>query len=109
MSSQDFTGQQIEYNYTKKNHSDSEINKKQVDNSNRKLLNRCKICKKKVGLLGFTCKCSNSYDDDKIHAFCALHRHPEDHNCPVDYRELGKLEIKKKNPIVSCSKLTEIN
>lgn len=39
------------------------------------LMNRCEeaSCRKKVGLLGFACKCAKTY--------CATHRHPEDHLC----------------------------
>ena len=35
----------------------------------------CIICHKKMGLLGFECKCHN--------VFCSKHRLPEDHVCPV--------------------------
>lgn len=33
----------------------------------------CSLCKKKVGLFGFLCKCNKTY--------CSLHRLPEQHNC----------------------------
>ena len=107
MSTQEFTGQTNECNYRKKNHSDSDIIIKQ-NTTNRKQLTKCKMCKKKVGLLGFPCKCSNTYDSDKIHVFCSTHRHPEEHNCPIDYKELGKKELGKKNPVVCGNKFNKV-
>tara|TARA_B110000285_G_C14896663_1_gene501203 strand:- start:249 stop:497 length:249 start_codon:yes stop_codon:yes gene_type:complete len=40
--------------------------------------NRCKECKKKLGGLGFTCKCSLM--------FCSSHLTPEYHNCTYDFK-----------------------
>jgi predicted nucleic acid binding AN1-type Zn finger protein len=36
---------------------------------------RCAMCRKKVGALGFECKCGN--------VFCVRHRILEDHACPT--------------------------
>jgi hypothetical protein len=104
MSTPEFTGQEINYGYKKAIHSDSELVKKQ-NHTSRKQLTRCKICNKKVGILGFSCKCSSLYDEDKLHVFCPSHRHPEDHSCPIDYREIGKKELERKNPVVISSKV----
>lgn len=38
---------------------------------------RCFGCSKRVGLLGFECRCT--------HLFCAKCRMPENHNCPEDW------------------------
>lgn len=57
----------------------------------------CVLCKKKVGLTGFTCRCGGY--------FCGLHRYPEEHQCNFDFRSthrslleknllIGKLDIK---------------
>ena len=54
----------------------------------KKKTNRCKICNKRVGLLGFTCKCDG--------LFCAQHRHAEQHNCQFDFREKGLNILEKK-------------
>jgi predicted nucleic acid binding AN1-type Zn finger protein len=43
---------------------------------------KCNLCEKKVGLLGFECRCK------KI--FCSIHRTPEQHNCSFDYKTFGK-------------------
>jgi predicted nucleic acid binding AN1-type Zn finger protein len=38
-------------------------------------MNKCTICQKKVGILGFECKCSG--------LFCDKHRLAESHQCPT--------------------------
>lgn len=48
---------------------------------------RCDFCRKKVGLLGFKCKC------DKL--FCTSHLQPEIHSCSIDYRVAGVENLKK--------------
>ena len=40
---------------------------------------RCLVCNKKVGLLGFKCKCGLM--------FCSGHLTPESHNCTFDYKK----------------------
>lgn len=49
---------------------------------------RCTVCKRKVGLLGFQCKCENIY--------CSTHRYAEVHNCSFDYKAEGAMLLKKK-------------
>ena len=105
MSVQEFNGQEHNDNYRKKIYSESEVD----DDTNRTQQTRCKICRKKVGILGFVCKCSNKYDDNKTYVFCSIHRHPEEHSCTIDYQALGKTELTKKNPVVSGDKVKGIN
>ncbi|KAK4770649.1 hypothetical protein SAY87_031181 [Trapa incisa] len=62
--------------------------------------NRCEICKKKVGLLGFICKCEKGW-------FCREHRYPESHGCTYDYKEEGREMITLKNPVVKGEKLKD--
>jgi len=50
---------------------------------------RCMVCNKKLGLLGFDCKCG--------HLFCSKHRMPEDHECTIDYKETGKKILERDN------------
>jgi predicted nucleic acid binding AN1-type Zn finger protein len=38
-------------------------------------MSRCAICQKKVGILGFECKCKGT--------FCEKHRMMESHQCPT--------------------------
>lgn len=38
----------------------------------------CFVCRKKVGLIGITCRCGE--------LFCGLHRYAEEHNCTFDYK-----------------------
>lgn len=39
---------------------------------------RCTCCNKKLGLVGFTCRCGGN--------FCAAHRADSQHNCSFDYK-----------------------
>ncbi|XP_010539118.1 PREDICTED: zinc finger A20 and AN1 domain-containing stress-associated protein 10 [Tarenaya hassleriana] len=61
---------------------------------------RCKVCKRKIGLLGFDCRCGNM--------FCGLHRHAEEHSCPFDFKEYGRLALAKENPFVGSDKLDRL-
>ncbi|KAK9103539.1 hypothetical protein Sjap_020793 [Stephania japonica] len=59
--------------------------------------NRCPCCNKKVGLLGFKCKCGSTY--------CGDHRYPEKHECSFDYKKVGRDQLEKANPVVKAAKL----
>jgi len=61
---------------------------------------KCNVCKKKLGLIPFKCKCG------KI--FCSLHRYAEDHQCPYDYKTEGINKIIKDNPKVVAEKIIRI-
>nr|BAN21212.1 zinc finger protein [Riptortus pedestris] len=62
--------------------------------------NRCAVCRKKLGLTGFECRCGGLY--------CAVHRYSDKHNCTFDYRELGAQEIRRNNPVVVGEKIHKI-
>lgn len=80
--------------------STSEDNKDDKDDSKSKKKNRCGMCRKKVGLTGFECRCGG--------LFCAIHRYSDKHNCSFDYRELGAQEIRRNNPVVIGEKISKI-
>lgn len=61
---------------------------------------RCHVCRKKVGLLGFRCRCGDIY--------CGQHRHPESHACTIDYKLAGRKRIKCENPVTKPQKLSSI-
>ncbi|MCE3216536.1 Zinc finger A20 and AN1 domain-containing stress-associated protein 8 [Datura stramonium] len=61
---------------------------------------RCNTCRKRVGLIGFGCKCGN--------LFCAVHRYSDKHDCPFDYKNAGRDAIAKANPVVVAEKLNKI-
>jgi hypothetical protein len=50
---------------------------------------RCQAddCKKKLGLLGFVCRCEKH--------FCAVHRVSDAHKCTFDFREQQKKDLLK--------------
>ena len=61
---------------------------------------KCYKCSKRIGLLGFTCRCSER--------FCGLHRYPEGHDCPVDYKADGLKRLKEENQVHANSKIKKI-
>jgi AN1-type zinc finger protein 5/6 len=54
-------------------------------NKNKK---KCFTCNKKIGLLGFECKCKNM--------FCSMHLNPESHNCNYDFKKEQKDRLEKQ-------------
>ena len=64
---------------------------------------KCIECKKKVGLFGLKCKCT---DLSGVHLIfcstCILPKHSSTtdlwHTCAFDYRKLGRDFIEKNNP-----------
>jgi hypothetical protein len=62
--------------------------------------NRCFCCNKKVGLLGFECRCG--------FVFCSGHRHAADHTCTFDYASFDKERLAKANPVIAASKLDKL-
>ncbi|KAI5664782.1 hypothetical protein M9H77_24105 [Catharanthus roseus] len=62
--------------------------------------NRCSVCRKKVGLTGFRCRCGTT--------FCGTHRYPEQHGCSFDFKSMGREAIAKANPVVKADKLEKI-
>jgi AN1-like Zinc finger len=62
--------------------------------------NRCFCCNKKVGLLGFECRCG--------YVYCSGHRHATDHTCTFDYASFDKERLAKANPVIAASKLDRL-
>mgnify|MGYP001183821910 CR=1 FL=1 len=61
--------------------------------------NKCQFCKKKLGMISFTCKCGK--------CFCQAHLNPHSHNCTFDYVNEKKCKLIKENPKLG-SKLVKI-
>ena len=102
----------IESNYSKTNvNTDKiEIEKEKTNEnteineiSNKNYLNRCNYpdCNKKLKLTDIKCRCGFK--------FCALHRYSDKHNCGFDYKNMGKIELTKQNPVVNFSKFEKIS
>jgi hypothetical protein len=62
--------------------------------------NRCATCRKKVGLLGFRCRCEGT--------FCSVHRYTDKHSCGFDYKTAGQEQIAMHNPVVLADKIARI-
>ena len=61
---------------------------------------RCLVCRKKVGLTGFSCKCGK--------LFCGEHRYAEAHACEFDHKACERRKIAQDNPVVVASKLDRL-
>lgn len=62
---------------------------------------RCGACKKKLCLSDFACaKCTTRY--------CGMHRLPETHACPHDFKKEGQTILTKQNPRVVADKVDRI-
>jgi hypothetical protein len=71
-----------------------------AEESLQKDVTRCYNCRRKVGLLGFKCRCG--------FVFCSHHRHADQHSCAFDYKAMQKAKITEQNPVVSAPKVTKI-
>jgi AN1-like Zinc finger len=60
-------------------------------------VNRCFRCHKRVGLIGFRCRCGD--------LFCGDHRYSDKHDCSFDYKAAGREEISRENPVVRAAKI----
>lgn len=79
-----------------KNHKKSpEIDQKLLESPTR-----CLICNKKIGLVGFQCKCNNYY--------CIQHRYADRHDCKFDYKEFNKKLLEKSILLIIPSKVDPI-
>ena len=98
-----------------KNKSNSEVNinitSEVLENTNNIVLSnpvkkkksgkkKCAFCKKKVGLLGLTCKCGK--------LFCTNHLQPECHNCSFDHRTRAKEILENKLVKIDAEKIIKI-
>nr|XP_012225580.1 PREDICTED: AN1-type zinc finger protein 6 isoform X1 [Linepithema humile]XP_012225581.1 PREDICTED: AN1-type zinc finger protein 6 isoform X1 [Linepithema humile]XP_012225582.1 PREDICTED: AN1-type zinc finger protein 6 isoform X1 [Linepithema humile]XP_012225583.1 PREDICTED: AN1-type zinc finger protein 6 isoform X1 [Linepithema humile]XP_012225584.1 PREDICTED: AN1-type zinc finger protein 6 isoform X1 [Linepithema humile] len=79
---------------------DDSFDGKETDKESKKKKNRCAVCRKKVGLTGFECRCGG--------LFCAVHRYSDKHDCKFDYKEMGAQEIRRNNPVVVGEKVQKI-
>eukprot|EP00475_Leptophrys_vorax_P043261 TRINITY_DN8267_c0_g2_i1.p1 TRINITY_DN8267_c0_g2~~TRINITY_DN8267_c0_g2_i1.p1 ORF type:complete len:191 (+),score=2.72 TRINITY_DN8267_c0_g2_i1:337-909(+) len=59
--------------------------------------NRCVVCKKRVGLTGFKCRCEG--------LFCSVHRYSDKHECSFDYKTAGREAIAKANAVIKADKI----
>ena len=71
-----------------------------TDKEKKNKKKRCDVCRKKVGLTGFDCRCGGHY--------CSLHRYSDTHECTFDYIEHGKEQIRKQNPVVDGDRVRRI-
>ncbi|XP_050238036.1 zinc finger A20 and AN1 domain-containing stress-associated protein 12-like [Mercurialis annua] len=62
---------------------ESDVPASSVSSSNATMKkNRCESCNKKLGLLGFSCRCGK--------VFCGTHQYADEHCCSFDYKKLDR-------------------
>ena len=61
---------------------------------------RCTSCKRKMGVIEYTCKCDG--------VFCQKCRHPETHCCQFDFKTHGKISLEKKLEKIVHEKIIRI-
>lgn len=58
---------------------------------------RCPNCKKLMGILQYPCACGGY--------FCSKCRYSNEHQCPIDYKAVGKKMLAKSNPQVIADRV----
>lgn len=66
----------------------------------KKVKKRCGVCKKRLGLTGFECRCGFFY--------CGSHRYSDKHDCPFDYKKSGRAELAAANPSCVAPKIDKL-
>ena len=85
----------LENNNIDNNNEDNDNDRIEQENTNR-----CWTCNKKVGLLGFECKCK--------YVFCNKHRYPNEHDCIFDWKNWDHKRLKEQNVKVVSEKIEKI-
>lgn len=62
---------------------------------------RCACCNRKLGVMPLSCKCGK--------LLCRMHHLPEEHECSVNYKELGTKQLKDKLQQLRPKKIGDIN
>jgi len=62
--------------------------------------NRCWVCRKKIGITGFECRCR--------YVFCGQHRYMEQHDCSYDIKSLHRKKLKKENEEIRAAKIVKL-
>jgi len=62
--------------------------------------NRCWVCRKKIGITGFECRCR--------YVFCGQHRYMEQHECSYDIKSLHRKKLKKENEEIRAAKIIKL-
>ncbi|MBA0680351.1 hypothetical protein Goari_012056 [Gossypium aridum] len=75
-------------------------NRSGYDAAEKKSVNRCSGCRKRVGLTGFRCRCGE--------LFCSDHRYSDRHDCSYDYKAAGREAIARENPVVKAAKIIRV-
>lgn len=80
---------------------DSSKNSSEEDSSEKSQIDttRCYYCKRRIGLLGFQCRCG--------YKFCAKHRYANQHSCSFDYKTHDRKQLEKQNVSLENKKISK--
>ena len=73
---------------------------------------KCCECKKKVQYFGIKCRCTDVSGEQLV--FCSgciavkMRASDTGHNCSFDYKQLGKDNLTKSNPLIQFTKIESI-
>ena len=74
---------------------------------------KCVECSKKVGLYGIKCRCVDANNNAML--FCSscigcklTNNDKNGHHCSFDYKQMGKTEFDKKNPLIIPMKVDKL-
>ena len=76
------------------------ITNESVDLIRREDSDKCEMCSKRIGLLGFLCKCGKKY--------CGLHRHAETHKCGTDFKREKRLQLEQSLCTIKPNKINKL-
>ena len=84
------------------NKKNKEMGEKKNKRSNREKKTRCTFCKKKTGLISFTCDCGG--------IFCSAHLNAHSHECCLieQRKDEKKKELEENNPKIDTKKVEKI-
>ena len=61
---------------------------------------RCPVCRKKITITAFACRCGVR--------FCPQHRYPEAHNCTFDFQTSDRQKLKDSLVGVNSNKIEKL-
>lgn len=70
-----------------------------TDISGRRVVNRCAQCRKKLGIMGYKCRCEKD--------FCITHLAREEHTCTYDYATEERARLRQQIDVGQLSRKME--
>jgi hypothetical protein len=98
--SNDNSNNNLDFNPNSNSNSNLNISLENSEKPKKKKKPRCPVCKKKLGLMPYTCKCNMD--------FCVNHIQPELHVCSYDHKKAAKDILSERLVKVVAQKIIPI-